>query len=52
MNIIAVMFMVLAGALRLVDHAPNIAAIGALAIWSGAYLNSSYKFSVPVVVML
>jgi hypothetical protein len=38
-------------ALRLLPHAPNFTPVGALALFSGAYLTGYRKFWVPVIVM-
>ncbi len=50
--IFALIFSAFAIGTRLVDHAPNFAAIGALALWAGIYLPRKYYLALPVVVML
>ena len=50
--VLATIFALLAGGLRLIEHAPNIAAVGALAIWSGAYLPRRIGWIIPLLVML
>ena len=45
-------FIVLSFAARFLEHAPNFVPVGALALWSGAYLPKRYALFVPLLVML
>ena len=38
--------------LRFAPHAPNFTAIGAIALFSGAYLNKKYAYVVPLALMI
>jgi len=38
--------------LRFLPHAPNFTPVAAIALFSGAYLNKKYAFSVPLVIMV
>ena len=49
--VFAIIFSAFSIGTRLVDHAPNFAAIGALALWAGIYLPRKYSLALPVVVM-
>lgn len=49
---VAFIFGALTVAGRLVEHAPNFTPVGALALWSGAYLPRRYMLAVPLGVML
>ncbi len=37
---------------RFIEHAPNFVPIGALALWSGVYLNKKFSLLLPLLVML
>ena len=45
-------FFLLSFAARFLEHAPNFVPIGALALWSGAYLPKKYALFVPLLIML
>lgn len=45
-------FLVFSMVMRLVPHLPNMAPIGALALFSGVYLKRRYSFLVPIVALL
>ncbi len=49
---LTIVFAFVAFASRLVEHAPNVAALGALALWSGAYLTGRSRYMVPLGVAL
>ncbi|MCM8779907.1 MAG: hypothetical protein NC914_02015 [Candidatus Omnitrophica bacterium] len=38
--------------LRLVPHAPNFTPVAAIALFSAAYLNKRYAFTIPLIVMV
>ena len=50
-SLVALSIIVFAVILRLIPHPPNIAPIGALALFGGFYLNRKYSLIVPVAAM-
>ena len=44
-------FLIFSFAARFIEHAPNLVPIGALALWSGAYLNKKFGLFIPLLVM-
>ena len=52
-NVIVAFILLLVGiASRIIPHAPNLTAIGAIAILSGSYLPKKYALLLPLVIML
>ncbi len=49
--IFGVLFLIFSFAARFIEHAPNLVPIGALALWSGVYLNKKIGLFVPLLVM-
>jgi len=45
-------FIALAVILRIIPHVPNVAPIGAMALFGGVYLNKRYALLVPLVAMI
>ncbi len=45
------LIIVIAVCLRLLPHLPNVAPIGAMALFGGAYLNKKYALIIPLVAM-
>ena len=51
-NIIAILLVVLAVFTRLIPHPANFAAVGAVALFSGTYLNKKYALWLPLAAMM
>lgn len=49
--VFGVIFFVFSFAARFIEHAPNFVPIGALALWSGAYLTRKVSLFIPLLVM-
>ena len=51
-NMIAAALIILAISTRLLPHPPNFAAVGAVALFSGTYLNKKYALWLPLIIMV
>lgn len=49
--VFAIIFFVFSFAARFLEHAPNFVPVGALALWSGVYIQKKYSLFVPLLVM-